>query len=211
MKRNLLSILFLCISLAVSAQSSIRVKYQGAKPTISDFVSAYLAPAAADDDEIECDAEAVAWLQHAWENHRKGLKQTDGVSVTLDPKNGFITFEHKDIYDGIEHLIKVEMCYWNCADQKHKIFAFNESCFTNGKYSPGQYDGLSLYRYSNSDKTMDIVADAGVAKLYDSLGDGVIPSFCLPRSGKDITVILWMSNGTKQQQLLKWNGNGFSK
>ncbi len=51
----------------------------------------------------------------------------------------------------------------------------------------------------------------GVTKVYDSLGDGVIPSFCLPRSGKDITVILWMSNGTKKLQKLKWNGNGFGK
>lgn len=51
----------------------------------------------------------------------------------------------------------------------------------------------------------------GATKVYDSLGDGVIPSFYLPRSGKDITVTLWMPNGTKQQQLLKWNGNGFSK
>lgn len=54
---------------------------------------------------------------------------------------------------------------------------------------------------------MDVVADAGVAKLYDSLGDGVIPSFCLPRSGKDITVTLWMTDGTKKLQKLKWNGN----
>ena len=50
-----------------------------------------------------------------------------------------------------------------------------------------------------------------VTKVFDSLSDVVVPSFSLPRSGKDITVILWMSNGTQQQQLLKWNGNGFGK
>ncbi len=51
----------------------------------------------------------------------------------------------------------------------------------------------------------------GATKVYDSLSDGVIPSFGLPCSDKDISVTLWMPNGTKQQQLLKWNGNGFSK
>lgn len=51
----------------------------------------------------------------------------------------------------------------------------------------------------------------GVTKVYDSLSDGVVPSFSLPRSGKDITVTLWMTDGTQQQQQLKWNGNGFGK
>ena len=61
MKRNLLSFLLLSVALTMSAQSLVKVKYQGAKPTITDFVSAYLAPAAADDEEaMECDGEAVA-------------------------------------------------------------------------------------------------------------------------------------------------------
>jgi hypothetical protein len=103
------------------------------------------------------------------------------------------------------------MCYWNCADQKHKIFAFNEACFTNGKYSPGQFDGLVLFRYNNATKGMDTIADNGLAALYDSLAEGVMPSFALPRSGKDITATLWFPSGMKQQKILKWNGNGFSK
>lgn len=210
MKRNLLSFLFLCFALTMSAQSVIRVNYQGAKPTIIDFVSAYLAPAAEDDeDAMEC-GEGVAWLQQAWENHRKGLKQSDHVSVTVDAKNGFVVFESKSTFEGTVNLIKVEMCYWNCADQKHKIFAFNECCYINGKYSPGQFDGLTLFRYNNASKTMDTIADKGVAKFYDSLGEGVVPSFSLPRTGKDITATLWFPSGMKQQRTLKWNGNGFS-
>jgi hypothetical protein len=51
----------------------------------------------------------------------------------------------------------------------------------------------------------------GVTKVYDSLSDGVVPSFSLPRSGKDITVTLWMTDGSKKLQKLKWNGNGFGK
>jgi hypothetical protein len=212
MKRNLLSFLLLGVALTMSAQSLVKVKYQGAKPTINDFVSAYLAPAAADDEEaMECDGEAVAWLQQAWENHLKGQKQAEGVTVTADVKNGFVTIESKNSYDGDEQLIRVEMCYWNCADQKHKIFAFNEACFTNGKYSPGQFDGLVLFRYNNATKGMDTIADNGLAALYDSLAEGVMPSFALPRSGKDITATLWFPSGMKQQKILKWNGNGFSK
>lgn len=118
MKRNLLSFLLLGVALTMLAQSLVKVKYQGAKPTITDFVSAYLAPAAADDEEaMECDGEAVAWLKQAWESHLKGQKQAEGV----------------------------------------------------------------------------------------------MPSFALPRSGKDITATLWFPSGMKQQKILKWNGNGFSK
>jgi hypothetical protein len=210
MKRNLLSFLFFGIALMSMAQSPTVVKFQGAKPTISDFVSAYLAPDTDDEEGMEC-GEGVAWLQQAWQNHRKGLKQEEGVTVTLDVKNGFALFESKSSYDGTTHHIVVEMCYWNCADQKHKIFAFNESCFANGKYSPGQFDGLVLFRYNNASKTMDTIADDGVSKFYDSLAQGVVPSFSLPRSGKDITATLWFPSGMKQQQTLKWNGNGFSK
>ena len=42
MKRLSLAIIFACFTLAVAAQEGIRVDYQGTRPTIKDFVKAYL-------------------------------------------------------------------------------------------------------------------------------------------------------------------------
>ena len=72
MKRLSLAIVFACCTLAMAAQDAIRVNYQGAKPSISDFITAYLAPTYGEDGE--CDSEYMNGIRNAWERHRKGLK-----------------------------------------------------------------------------------------------------------------------------------------
>ena len=72
----------------------------------------------------------------------------------IDQKNGFLVYEHKYV----EHLGKIEMCYWNEADGKHKLFACNRWSFENGKPMMGQYDVLCFYRYDNATKKMIISA-----------------------------------------------------
>ncbi len=42
MKRLSLAIILACFTLAVAAQEGFRVDYQGTRPTIKDFVKAYL-------------------------------------------------------------------------------------------------------------------------------------------------------------------------
>jgi len=56
MKRIALAIVFACCTLAVAAQENFRVDYQGARPTIKDFVKAYLTSMLSEEVE-ECDAE----------------------------------------------------------------------------------------------------------------------------------------------------------
>jgi len=58
MKRIALAIVFACCTLAVAAQENFRVDYQGARPTIKDFVKAYLASMLSEEVE-ECDAEGL--------------------------------------------------------------------------------------------------------------------------------------------------------
>jgi hypothetical protein len=103
------------------------------------------------------------------------------------------------------------MCYWNEADGKHKLFAYNHGFYRDGQYYPGQYDGLTFMRYDNATKTMRYHSDAGVQAVYESKAPNVECSFALPRSGKDIMVTLWSENGKKTQKTLKWNGHGFGK
>ena len=102
------------------------------------------------------------------------------------------------------------MCYWNEADGKHKLFAYNVKCFRNGKYSPGQFDGLQFYRYNNATKKMTYYQMPGFdSSLYTE--DGAYITYSLPRVGKDIVITYWYDNGTKKQKTLKWNGRKFSK
>lgn len=198
MKRLSLAIIFACCTLASAAQEGIRVNYQGTKPSISDFVWAYLSSFT--DDEDDCIDESTNAFKQAWIKHRNGEPQEEGETLTVDEKNGYVLYEIKQG----EHLSKWEMCYWNEADQQHKLFAYNVWSYTNGKPSLGQFDTLIFYRYNNATKKMTMCETPGFEVEYYNT------SYSLPHTGKDIIVTKWNDNGTKKQQTLKWNGNKFS-
>ena len=202
MKRLALSIVFVCCTLAVAAQEEgFRVNCQGATPNIKDFASAYLASLFVDVEE--CDLEGLglyADLQESIKRQDKGLPLEDNTTLTIDLKNGFLVYEHK--YS--EYLSRIEMCYWNEADGKHKLFANNRWSFENGKPMLGQFDVLSFYRYDNATKKMSSCETPGFDVEYFN------KSYALPRTGKNITVTTWEDNGKKTQKTLKWNGHGFS-
>ena len=180
MKRLSLAIIFACCTLAIAAQEGFRVDYQGARPTINDFVKAYLTSILSEEVE-ECDMEGIAIyksLQRAITSKEKGRPLDENVTLTIDTKNGFLVYEQK--YE--DYVSRIEMCYWNESDGKHKLFADNRWSFEKGKPILGQYDGLSFYRYDHATKT---------------------------RTGKDIIVTTWHEDGKKTQKTLKWNGHGF--
>jgi hypothetical protein len=107
MKRLSLTIVFACCVLVMAAQDAIRVNYQGTKPTISDFITAYLAPTYGEDGEY--DSEYMNGVRDAWERHRKGLKQHEGTTFTLDVKNGFAVCEYKYSEDACEFLTSAHL------------------------------------------------------------------------------------------------------
>ena len=209
MKRISLAIVFACCMIGLYAQESIKVSYQGAKPGISDFAWAFLSAYEYDEDADDCLDEARNAAKQAWIKYRKGLPQYEGVTLTVDKKNGFVLYEYKSEYEGVEDVVKIEMCYWNEADGKHKLFAYNVACFRNGIYSAGQFDGLLFYRYNNSTKTMSYIAAPGFEEQYVT-ENGAWVSYALPQTGKDISVTYWYENGRKQNKTLKWSGHRFS-
>lgn len=204
MKKITLAILFACWTLALAAQDYIRVNYQGERPTISDFAWALLS--ATDEDEEECCDEAMNGIRQAWINYREGRPQEEGVTLTVDQKNGFVLYESR--YE--DQLQRIEMCYWNEADKKHKLFAYSISSFTNDWPALGQFDGVVFYRYDNAKKQLSFVTDdIGFEQEFVN-EDGVNVTYALPRSGKDITVTYWYPDEEKQKTL-KWTGSGFSR
>lgn len=194
--------LALC-TLSLAAQDVIRVDYKGAKPTISDFAWALLSNYVWNEEEDVLD-ESTSAAKYAWTQYRKGLPLGEGDKITVDLKNGYAVYESRDNKD----LLRVEMCYWNETDQKHKLFAYNVRCYEDGKYSPGQFDGLTFYRYDNATKKMTSCEAPGFDVAF-ATDDGAWVSYDLPRSGKDIIYTEWKDNAKKAQKTLKWNGHRF--
>ena len=203
MKRIASALILGFIAMTLAAQEGIKVSNTGTNPTISDFAWAVMTE---NDDEEDVDMdESMNALKQAWIRNRDGIPQEEGVTLNIDQKNGFVLYESRQD----ESLVRIELCYWNEADKKHKLIAYNVSCFMDGKYDAGQYDGLRFYRYDNASKTMEgWYQDTGFEVEYMN-DDGAWVSYALPRTGKDIVVTTWYENGPKQKTL-KWDGRRFS-
>ena len=207
MRKTIFTLLFACLVQCVAAQDCYKVTYKGTRPTIEDFAQAYLSQVQVYDDPVEevCLDEATNAFKNAWMRYRKGDKQIDDDKFIVDEQNGYIRYESQ--YEN--HLLCAEMCYWNEADGKHKLIAVNITCFTDGRYSPGQFDGLSFMRYNNATKLMVDCDAPGFEPRYINDNLDYI-SYSLPRTGKNITETAWLKNGKTSKRVLKWNGRKFS-
>ena len=117
MKRTAFALIFACCTLAMMAQDGIKVNYKGAKPTISDFAWAILSYDNGEDEEEGYADESFNAIKQAWIQHRNGLPLEEGETLNIDQKNGIVIYEYKQD----ENLLRIEMCYWNEADKKHKL------------------------------------------------------------------------------------------
>ena len=205
MKKIILSIVLVCCTLSLAAQETIRVNYKGAKPTISDFATAFLYAYEWNENSDDVLDEARNAMKNVWLDHLKGEKLSQNEKLTVDQKNGYICYESQ----GDGYLSRTEMCYWNEADGKHKLFAYNVRLFSNGTCIAGQFDGLTFYRYNNATKKMTECAPPGFDEIYGT-DDGARVSYALPRTGKDIIYTEWTDKGKRKQKTLKWNGRKFS-
>lgn len=205
MKRITLFIFLVCCALTLSAQVTYRVNYQGAKPTISDFVTSFAAARVEALEEYDEYDESFNALRDVWERHLQGKPLEKEESLIVDERNGYVCYE-RGPFDG--WLSRYEMCFWNESDGRHKVFAYCMSSFQNDRYEPGQYDGISFYRYDSSTRQMTMAEDMGFPLRYGN-DEGDWLSYALPRTGKDITVTTWYKSGPRKK-LLKWNGRKFS-
>lgn len=192
-----------------SDEMSSQVKYKGAQPTISDFINAYF-------ESDEAWPEIWGECLDAWKNHKAGKQQEKGAKILLDTKNGFMsfTFNLKEAYGddwSSEDKYVIEMCYWNCADKKHKLFAVSVYGKEKGEWTNGQYDGISFHVYDNTTHKMYQVPneDLGVVVMHDN-ANGVYPkdAFILPQKGKDIRLKTLIGKNMTER-LFKWDGMRF--
>lgn len=185
----------------------IKVAYSGERPNIVDFAQAYL--------KHMSGAEGIGPVQATLDRHLRN-EQIGEEAFVLDVRNGYIKFRE-------EHgaaASATEMCYWNCADGKHKVFAVNRGYWENGKPVGTQLTGLTFYKYTNATRTMKLdydVADLSTPFLR-AYPDGNVqggtegletPVYYLPRAGKNIKMDTGLPVDGCRKAELQWNGATF--
>jgi len=125
----------------------IKVKFKGAAPGICDFITTL-------NNQEEGLFMDSGNLIDSWNHYLHNETQEPGADIIVDKKNGYVcqTFNSSYEINGEtrEEKSTCEMCYWNCADGKHKLFAVSNRSMVNGHYSEGQVDGLFFYLYDNA-------------------------------------------------------------
>ena len=201
MKKKILSMVAVLL-MAVTAQAQedyIIVKYDGARPNILDFVTAILSQ--------EGDSEALGNMADNWDLMREHYPLREGATIMTDVPNGYVRFDQRYEDADVRSHGYIEMCYWNCSDNKHKLVAINNGYEQNGKPVETELTGLMFYRYDNQTHTLSYESE------YD-LGASVrvtpVVTYELPRKGKDIKAVIHAEN-RPVRILMKWNGMKFDQ
>ena len=197
-----------------------RVSYQGKAPKISDFITAFL--------DVEETDEMMGNVRSAWEHYLRHEPQNPCVQLMVDEKNGYLryTFDARlcEDFEDLDALTLFEMCYWNCADGKHKLIAVNVVSMMDGKYIVGQYSGINYYLYDNATRQIWIVSaedlNAEIEPAIDeanyetgelmTMNDETVVVCKLPQQGKDINVDIYHGNRKTSTGLL-WDGMRFKR
>lgn len=149
--------ILLLAALTVCTTLSAQIKLQGQRPTIVDFFLNYI-------DEPE--DELTGNLSNSWELYKSNKPQPEGYTFIVDTRNGYIRQECYEEYNNTRSYF--EMCYWNCADGKHRLVAYNIQTLTNGKPSLGQFDCTYFLLYNNAKREFEDIEiqDLGIDLDY---------------------------------------------
>lgn len=178
-----------------TAAYALTVTFSGQKPGINDFVRTLL---------TEPEDEHYGALSEMWERHQKN-KPEKNEKVTVDAKNGFVSFESSYPEDNSKSI--TEICYWNSSDSKHKVIGESVKIFQDGKPVQTEFTGIFFYVYNNQTHKMTYINWHDMGANVDA-GENVV-TYSLPRVGKDITAVVYEKNGKTKSVVLKWNGLRF--
>ena len=174
----------------------IAVRYEGKRPTISDFTTAIL-------NHVK-DQKFYDMADRDWKLYQQKKPLSGKSKITLDIPNGYMRYD--TFYPEKTDTVFMEMCFWNCADGKHKLVCCNTVWRMDGDYGWADYTGAHFYLYDNSTKKLRDIWAEDIGALFD--GDG-LSVFFLPRKGKDIKVSA-AGGGDRWDEVLIWDGYKFS-
>ena len=201
-------------------QLSKKVTYKGKAPKIGDFLTAIL--------DVDETSEIIGTLNDVWERYQRNEPLPPCHQFMLDEKNGYLrfTFDTRlcDDFNDVDSQSVIDMCYWNCADGKHKIIAENVVSMIDGKYVNGQYSGVQFYIYDNATRRVwsadEEILGAYVEPSIDeskcvtgddmTVWDETVTVYYLPQQGKDINVVVYHGN-KKCETRLVWDGMRFKR
>lgn len=177
--------------------SEITVSYKGQGPNVKDFLSAILSYFGR--------GEGTADVKQSWDLYRNGMKQMPGDSFIVDVQNGYAGYVSED--DETRHVI--ECCYWNHADKKHKLVAYSNNLFVDGRAVETEITGISYYLYDNATRKMKPVYVGGLGLEFDMPPGSYATTHALPRQGKTIVYTFHTPSGRIEKRLT-WNGSKFT-
>lgn len=174
----------------------IAVSFKGKQPVITDYANAYL--------ESRKDSAFFAEVKEEWDRHLQQAPLSPNVSIVEDVKHGYIHYEK--IRPEEQDTLIFEMCFWNCADKKHRMVAANSVIKMEGDYGWDWFVGCEFFLYDKTTHDMREIWPEDIGALYD--GDG-LSVFFLPRKGKNIKVSA-AGGGERWDDVLKWDGYQFN-
>ena len=216
MKRAILLLMVILVTVfcAESCSADIKVNIKGEKPTIVELFRAYAewrAGKPANDESKELTNGAYNYIWLGKPAHKDGKNVFD--KKVVDIGGGYLSYTGGGTPGAI-----LECCFWNTADRKNIIFAAN---FTNENFGSAHTYRLDFFLYDNTTGTMKKI-DPPFNIRYESQQwndrfastEMRCVAFRLPRKGKDIKAKITGHNEhgetIDREELLKWNGRGFS-
>ena len=175
----------------------IAVHYDGQRPTIADFANAIL-------DYQKGNHKFFDMVNRDWKLYLQKKPLSTKAKITLDTKSGYLRYD--TFYPEKTDTTFLEMCFWNCADGKHKLVCLNTVWKLDGDYGWDDYIGSWFFLYDNAKKNLRILFAEDIGALYD--GDG-LSVFFLPRQGKNIKVSA-AGGGERWNEILEWDGYQFT-
>lgn len=175
----------------------IEVKSKGARPTISDFATAIL--------DYSKEMEFFDKVYEDWKLYQQKKPLRHHGHFIVDIKNGFMSYEMPG--EDANDTTYLEMCFWNCADAKHKLVCTNVRLKMGEDYGWSEYVGCRFYLYDNDKKTMRALLPEDIGTLYDG---NCLSVFFLPRKGKNIRVSI-SSEDERWDEVLEWDGYKFKE
>ena len=174
----------------------IAVRYQGSRPTITDFTTAFL--------NYSKEKTFYDKVYSEWQRYLRKKQLSNYVSISVDTRNGYMRYEI--VRPEEKDTTVMEMCFWNCADGKQKLVCANTYWILENDYGWEEYTGTYFFVYDNKMKIMRSIYAEDIGALYD--GDG-LSVFFLPRQGKNIRVSA-AGGGERWNEILEWDGYQFS-
>lgn len=187
-----------CAPVEVEGEYYIKVPFEAAEPTIADFVETYFS----NGDVLP---EMLGDIRTAWHRYKMNKTLPSHTTFLLDKNRGYMRYERK-LQDGDYSV--AEMCYWNCADGRHKVVAQSIASYEDGVFRSWQYDGYSFSLYDAETRTMKQVELGDICVGNVSIFDCSNTVMLLPRTGKDIIAKKYSETGV-DTEVLRWTGNKF--